>query len=60
MNFVTTLIMIANDEQGSPHQKTTASVKDGWMPSDWGKQMIRKFIYLILVTMLAGVVLAQA
>jgi hypothetical protein len=29
------------------------------MPADWGKKMIRKLIYLILVTMLAGVALAQ-
>lgn len=29
------------------------------MPSDWGKKVIRKLIYLILVTMLAGVVMAQ-
>jgi hypothetical protein len=29
------------------------------MPADWGSKVIRKFIYLILVTMLAGVVMAQ-
>ncbi|MFT5139651.1 MAG: hypothetical protein ACI9H8_001120 [Lysobacterales bacterium] len=29
------------------------------MPADWGRKVIRKLIYLILVTMLAGVAMAQ-
>jgi len=29
------------------------------MPADWGRKVIRKLIYLILVTMLVGVVMAQ-
>jgi hypothetical protein len=29
------------------------------MPADWGRIVIRKFIYLILATMLAGAVMAQ-
>ena len=29
------------------------------MPVDWGRKVIRKFIYLILATMLAGAVMAQ-
>jgi hypothetical protein len=29
------------------------------MPADWGKKVTRKLIYLILVTMLAGAVMAQ-
>ena len=33
--------------------------QNGWMPAVWGRIMIRKFIYLILVTMLVGAVWAQ-
>ncbi len=33
--------------------------QNGWMPADWGRKVIRKLIYLILATMLAGAVMAQ-
>ncbi len=51
--------MIANDEQGSPQNANDRIGQDGWMPTDWGRKVIRKLIYLILVTMLAGAALAQ-
>jgi hypothetical protein len=51
--------MIANDGPGSPPNKNDRIGQVGWMPADWGRKVIRKLIYLILVTMLAGAVMAQ-
>lgn len=41
------------------HKENDDMVFNGWMPVYWGRKVIRKFIYLILATMLAGAVMAQ-
>jgi len=51
--------MIANDELCSPVKNNDRIGQDGWMPTIWGRNVIKKLFHLILVTMLASVAMAQ-
>lgn len=51
--------MIANDELCSPVKNNDRIGQDGWMPTIWGRNVIKKIFHLILVAMLAGTAMAQ-
>jgi hypothetical protein len=51
--------MIANDELCSPVKNNDRIGQDGWMPTIWGRSVIKKIFHLILVAMLAGSAMAQ-